>query len=171
MSNLAGDWDRVNNILNPARLMSIFQRAAARVGNYGATEIQKGIISGAPGGQKLEENTPATIMLKGSSKPLIDKGDLVGSITYQILDNGNGVFIGIKYGKEANIAAIHEYGCVIPVSDKMRGYLHYRGINLRKDTQYIFICPRPFLSPVLRSSEFLNKVRDIYMKTLTGAFL
>ena len=130
MSSLTGDWGKIANILNPARLKSSFHQASARVGNYGATEIKKGIVSGAPGGQKLEENSPMTIMMKGSSSPLIDHGDLVGSITYEVLDNGNGVFIGVKYGKEANIAAVHENGYVIAVTPKMRAYMHYQGIHL-----------------------------------------
>lgn len=171
MSNLAGDWNRIENILNPKRLMSIFHRAAARVGVYGASEVQKGIVSGAPGGWTFTPNSPATVEMKGSSKPLIDKGDLLGSVNYEVLDNGNGVFIGIKYGKEANIAAVHEFGCTIGVTPKMRAYLHFRGINLRKSTQYIHIPARPFLHPVLHSEEFLNKVREIYIKALTGAFL
>ncbi len=171
MSNLYGDWNRIENILNPKRLMSIFHRAAARVGNYGAAMIQKGIVSGAPGGKAFAPNSPATIMLKGSSKPLIDKGDLLGSVTYEVLDNGNGVFIGVKSGKEANIAAVHEFGCTIGVTPKMRAYLHHIGIHLRGSTQYIHIPARPFLSPIFQSEEFLSMVKDIYIKALTGAFL
>ena len=171
MSHLAGDWNRIENMLNPKRLTSIFHRAAARVGNYGAAMIQKGIVSGAPGGYTFTPNSPMTIEKKGSSKPLIDKGDLLGSVTYEVLDNGNGVFIGVKSGKEANIAAVHEFGCMIGVTPKMRAYMHYQGIHLRKSTTHIFIPPRPFLEPVLMGSEFYSKVREIYIEALTGAFL
>ena len=49
MSELTGDWGRVNNILNPTKLRASMKQCAARVGNYGASEVKKGIISGAPG--------------------------------------------------------------------------------------------------------------------------
>lgn len=169
MSNLAGDWDKLGSILNPSALKAGIEQAAARVGNYGASEVKKGIISGAPGGQKFVPNSPMTIARKGSSKPLIDKGDLIGSITYQVIDNDN-VFIGVKKGKEANIAAVHEFGCTIQVTPKMRAYLHYQGIHLKASTQYIHIPARPFLRPVLLGEEFKAKVAEIYIQAVERMF-
>lgn len=42
---------------------------------------------------------------------------------------------------------IQEYGAVIPVTPKMRAYLHYRGLHLRKDTNQIIIPARPHWMP------------------------
>jgi hypothetical protein len=42
---------------------------------------------------------------------------------------------------------IQEYGAVIPVTPKMRAYLHYRGLHLRKDTNQIVIPARPHWMP------------------------
>ena len=165
MSRLTGDWGKLETILNPSRLAAGIQQAAARVGNYGASEVKKGIVSGAPGGHKFASNSPMTIARKGSSKPLIDKGDLVGSITYQVID-ANNVFIGVKKGKEVNIAAVHEFGCTIQVTPKMRAYFHYQGVHLKASTQYIHIPARPFLRPVLQSEEFRSKVAEIYIQAI-----
>ena len=169
MSKLSGDWSRLDQILNPSRIAAGVQQAAARVGNYGASEVKKGIVSGAPGGQKFVPNSSMTTARKGSSKPLIDKGDLVGSITYQVVDNNN-VFVGVKKGDEANIAAVHEFGCTIQVTPKMRAYFHYQGIHLKASTQFIVIPPRPFLRPVLLSSDFKTGVAEIYIQTIERMF-
>ena len=169
MSKLSGDWGRLDQILDPSRIAAGVQQAAARVGNYGASEVKKGIVSGAPGGQKFAPNSSMTIARKGSSKPLIDKGDLVGSITYQVVD-ANNVFVGVKKGKEVNIAAVHEFGCTIGVTPKMRAYFHYQGVHLKSSTQYIHIPPRPFLRPVLLGSEFKAKVAEIYIQAIERMF-
>ena len=169
MSELSGDWGRLETILNPSRIVAGIQQAAARVGNYGATQVKKGIVNGAPGGQKFAPNSQLTVQRKGSSSPLIDKGDLVGSVTYQVID-ANNVFIGVKKGKEVNIAAVHEFGCTIGVTPKMRAYLHHQGVHLRASTQYINIPPRPFLRPVLHGSEFKAKVAEIYIHAIERMF-
>ena len=165
MSELTGDWNRVSDILNPSKLKAKLRQSAARVGNYGASQVKKGIING-----KFTPLHPVTIARKHSSKPLVDHGDLVGSITYQVMDDDNSVFIGVKRGKEANIAAVHEFGCTIGVTPKMRAYLHHIGIHLKSSTHYIYIPARPYLRPVLQSQEFLNEVKNIYMNALQEAF-
>ncbi len=169
MSELSGDWGRLERILNPQRLAAGVKQAADKVGNYGSSEVKKGVVSGAPGGQKFVPNSSLTIARKGSSKPLIDKGDLVGSITYQVID-ANSVFVGVKKGSEANIAAVHEFGCTIRVTPKMRAYLHYQGVHLKASTQYIVIPPRPFLRPVLHGEEFRAGVAEIYIQAIERMF-
>ena len=169
MSKLSGDWGKLATILNPSKLAEGIKQAAARVGNYGASEVKKGIVSGAPGGKKFVPNSAMTIARKGSSKPLIDKGDLVGSITYQVVDD-NHVFVGVKKGEEVNIAAVHEFGCTIQVTPKMRAYFHYQGIHLKASTQFIVIPPRPFLRPVLLSDNFKAGVADIYIRAIERMF-
>ena len=50
-------------------------------------------------------------------------------------------------GEQAWLAAIHEYGCIITVTDKMRAWLHRNGLHLKSTTTTITIPPRPFLAP------------------------
>ena len=177
MSGLAGDWDKLNNILNPARMKQKLQQAAAKVGAYGASAVKKSIVSGAPGGERFAPLHPATIANKKSSKPLIDKGDLVGSVTWQTVGD-NAVFIGVRKsaksgdgGALANVAAVHEFGCTIRVTPKMRAYLHYQNIHLKPSTQYISVPPRPYLRPTLNDPEFREKIAEIYMKAIKEAFI
>lgn len=65
----------------------------------------------------------------------------------------------------AGIAAVHEYGAVISVTDKMRGYLHYIGIHLRKETDKIVIPERSFMrSWVAEKKEEITKVMSVLLK-------
>lgn len=49
----------------------------------------------------------------------------------------------------ATLGAIHEFGATINVTDKMRKFLHFKGIHLKQDTQEINIPARPFLGTLL----------------------
>ena len=170
MSELIGNWDKIASLFNSSALNSFLHKAAERVGNEGRSMVIQGIKSGAPGGMPFKPLSPVTIANKGSSKPLINHGDLIGSVTYEVLDN-NHVFIGVKKGQEANIAAVHEFGCTIRVTQKMRAYLHHNGIHLKTSTQYIHIPARPFLRPVLLGDEFKNVITNVYLEALKKVFL
>ncbi len=58
---------------------------------------------------------------------------------------GAKVSVGVLEGEHAWLAGIHEYGCKIPVTDKMRAYLHSIGVHLKKETTVIEIPERSFL--------------------------
>ena len=54
--------------------------------------------------------------------------------------------VGYKAGSEQEmIAAVHEYGARIRVTDKMRGYLASQGLHLKAETTHIVIPERSFL--------------------------
>lgn len=55
------------------------------------------------------------------------------------------VKVGALQGSHAWLAGIHEYGCNIPVTEKMRAYLHYNGLHLKDSTTHIRIPERSFL--------------------------
>lgn len=60
--------------------------------------------------------------------------------------NGKMVSVGVLGGGEqAWLAGIHEYGCNIPVTEKMRKYLHSQGLHLKPSTKTIHIPERSFL--------------------------
>ena len=59
--------------------------------------------------------------------------------------SGSGVEVGVLNGEHAWLAAIHEYGCDIPVTPRMRAYLHRQGLHLKKGTTHIHIPERSFL--------------------------
>lgn len=55
------------------------------------------------------------------------------------------VEIGVFNGEHQWLAGIHEYGCRIPVTEKMRGWLAAHGLYLLKSTKFIIIPERSFL--------------------------
>ena len=58
------------------------------------------------------------------------------------------------------IANVHEFGCSIPVTNKMRGFLAYNyGVHLKRDTKVIKIPERSFVR-----SSFDNKSNDVHKK-------
>lgn len=59
--------------------------------------------------------------------------------------NGKSVSVGCLKGENAWLAGIHEYGCKIKVTPKMRAYLHHKGLHLKESTTEIVIPERSFL--------------------------
>lgn len=59
--------------------------------------------------------------------------------------NGLRVNVGVLGGEHAWLASIHEYGCKITVTPKMRAFLHRKGLHLKKSTTEITIPERSFL--------------------------
>lgn len=55
------------------------------------------------------------------------------------------ITIGALEGQGAWLAGIHEYGCTIRVTPKMRAYLHHQGLHLKDSTTVIKIPERSFL--------------------------
>lgn len=62
----------------------------------------------------------------------------------------------------AGLGAIQEFGCQIPVTDKMRGYFfHNFGVRLKASTTHIIIPSRSFLQmPLERSPELRKKLKS-----------
>lgn len=58
--------------------------------------------------------------------------------------DGKKVNVGVS-GEHSWLAGIHEYGCRIKVTEKMRAYLHYQGLHLKESTTEIVIPERSFL--------------------------
>ena len=61
-------------------------------------------------------------------------------------------------------ALIQEYGAVIPVTKKMRGWFLAQGFPLKKSTTEIIIPPRPFLRKALKNqkvwAKYVNEMFD-----------
>lgn len=67
----------------------------------------------------------------------------------------------------AELGAIHEFGCTITVTEKMRNYLHSQGLHLKKDTMTVVIPTRSFLRMPLMSSKGKKELLNI-VKTEIG---
>lgn len=94
------------------------------------------------------------VEIKGGDKYkkfLAKMAEIAGGVKAGILENATNA--NKKGG--AGIAAYavwNEFGVPnIPVTDKMRAYMHYQGVHLKKSTTSISIPPRPFMRTVAKS--------------------
>lgn len=82
-----------------------------------------------------------------------DKNRLPEIITNCKKISGKKIWVGIEPGKMSSdgeltlqaLASIHEYGCRINVTPKMRAYLHRQGLHLKETTTTIVIPERSFI--------------------------
>jgi hypothetical protein len=175
---LIGDWAKCKAFLE--RLDDNFKKAYKtglnRIGQAAVKSLKKGMTEGAPGGQRYAPNHPFTIARKGSSKPLINHGDLRNSITSRVID-GATVFVGVlrtAKGREGhplvNIAAVHELGdgqggdLYIKVTPKMRAWFHRQGLHLKNSTKYIRILRRPTFEPVFEAEK--ENWQELFIETV-----
>lgn len=86
--------------------------------------------------------------------------------------NGKKVSVGVLGGGEnAWLASIHEYGCVIQVTPKMRAYLHKNGLHLKKSTTQIVIPERAFLRNGYdeNKNDVIDKAEQILGSVVNGS--
>jgi hypothetical protein len=140
------------------RLKKNLRVASKRVGLMAEREIKEGINSG-----RLKANAPLTEAIKGSSRPLVNTGQLVRSVTSKV-GSFDEVFVGVlrsrairdpntgKVRDVKEIAAILHQGAVIRVTEQMRRFFFAmadqfpeRWKPLSSSTKVIVIPPRPFL--------------------------
>ena len=117
-TRLSAEWTDLLRTLEPnsfkRRLAHNLERAGHRVGrDY--VKIARGLIRAAA----YAPNSPVTIALKGSSKPLVDKGDLFQGISYE-LDGPYNLRMGLlkrRVGQQVvNVGLVLHEGATIDVS-------------------------------------------------------
>jgi phage gpG-like protein len=118
------NFDKFGKALNSTRFRSLLQKHVARATGRAARITQKAIR------QEIKSGVPPrqaalTAALKGSSKTLVDKGDLFQSISVD-QKSWDQAFVGVhrKAGIYNIAEALHE-GREIPVSQKMRALFFY----------------------------------------------
>jgi hypothetical protein len=175
-----GDWNKtkafLDNLVPQAK--KAYKTGLNKVGQAATRELKKGMTSGSPGGKTYAPNHPFTIARKGSSKPLIQDGDLRNNINYKPYDGG--VFVGVlrqasaktKDGKSylADIAAIHELGngaggdLLIEITPKSRAWMHANGFHVKNGTKYIRIPRRETFGPVFEKNA--QAWQDLFFATV-----
>lgn len=114
---LTGAWKAFSEAMDPAvfkeRLQKNLLRAGERIGRQAQARIRRSIRAG-----DFAPNSPVTVILKGSSKPLVDTGALFQSITFDQPDPWTvrvGVLRKTAGEKQVNVAAVLHEGATIDV--------------------------------------------------------
>jgi len=145
------DWDKLERDLKKfPDLLDRNIKKATKASAISARDHVKVYIN--LGGRDWPPLKEATIKRKGSSKPLIDHGDLLNSVVCKMI-TGYMFFVGVprnvkkKNKKMVNIAAVHEYGA--PDQN---------------------IPARPFIEPGLESAtkSIINRYKIGLLSTLRG---
>jgi len=154
-------FEELQDILDPAKFTTRITRHVKRATSKNAL-VGVGMIKRAIDSGKFASNKPMTSAIKGSSRPLVDSGQLKLAITKQVktwyLAN-----IGVIRSKTVtdaqgrsedvlSIAKVLHEGATIAVTPKMRRYFALMSrkfpdqwFPLKADTTSITIPPRPFL--------------------------
>jgi hypothetical protein len=162
-----GSWRKARDVMRgiDRRLHKNCSVALMRAGVKLEGMVKDQILSGR-GVPKLHG---FTVEQKGSSKPLVDDGDLLGSVGYRFVGK-DAVFVGANR-KSANgydVAALHEReeGTRVKVTPKMRAFLRARGLPLKLTTTHLFIPGRPFMKPAFRDFKAKGHMRGLFGKAI-----
>lgn len=168
-----GDWRKLKNVMRKydTRMRKNCTIALTRAGLRLESMIKDRILSG----KGMDPLHGFTIERKGSSKPLVDEGDLLGSVAMRFLE-ADTVFVGVhrKAADGTDVAAVHEReeGTRIKVTPRMRAYLHRIGLHLKPETDEIFIPGRPFVKPSYEDFKDKGIAKELFEdaveKTLKG---
>lgn len=127
------------------------------------------------GEPKWKRHNPITQMLRRGNrgKVLQDTGRLKNTMSSGGRMGGAGSRRRIRkkrmeYGVSNNYKVAHymQKGAIVPVTDRMRKYLAYRGVFLRGDKNEIVIPARPFMHFVPRDLPKIEKIFNLYLDAL-----
>lgn len=168
--NVENKLDRVKD-----SLPLFIERLNEEVGLLLLRHAQRTFDLGGPGWDELTE---MAIREKGARTPLIDTGRLRAAITLKRTESGGK--IGVFDGPALKYAHVHEFGALIPVTERMRKFFIKKhkdelrsGVPyeqtvwkpLKKDTEYIDIPPRPFLRTALHGAKReIDELIDVMWK-------
>ena len=187
-----GDWDAYLAKLDGHDFLRRFDRhvgrAFKRAGLLLVGEMRKAVRAG-----KYAPNAPLTKAMKGSSKPLVDRGDLMRALTYDVYKLGTAWVLDVGINRQArgkggmvyNLGrALHE-GFTLKVTPAMRAAVFAklaerqgakRAAAVRAKIAGLgahavwVIPPRPFImDPVLHNwPQVRGLMQEAYSKALRG---
>lgn len=162
-------FNRLKEILSPPAFEARLKREVAAATRINALLAEAAITDAIHSGA-FAPNAALTVAMKGSSRPLVDQGLLVGSVSSK--SRWDEADIGVlrkrkrASGSDANIAAIVHYGAHVTVTDRMRRYFYWlsrknpRVKPLRSTTTVIVIPPRRYMDAAVSDDSKAEYVRN-----------
>lgn len=161
------------------KIPKALKRSVLQISHALAGLIVGGIQKQSPGGKKFAALAPSTIALKGSSKALINHGDLIGSVQVHPVQGGRGAFVGVhKKAKEngksmANVAEIMEFGAKphpIIVTPKMRAF--FFAMSKKHPGEFSPISPKKMVivHPGIKPRPFMVPSFTVWKQTASDQF-
>jgi hypothetical protein len=116
-------------------------------------------------------NHPWRVLLKGSSQPLFELGELAKHVRVKVLRKSGDrvdVVVDLPPGKQAMKAFMAENGWVIKVTPKMRKFLFMNNINIKRSTTALVVPPRPVFRKAVDNKR--DEVEQAIRRQLEAAF-
>ena len=174
-----GQWRLFRRLFNGPRFQAKLKVEVGKAGRTSAEALRGAII------KKIDDKTYAansafTIAMKGSSTPLVDKGDLRRSIRTKVI-SWNTAFVGVlartRVGGKSmvNVGSILHDGATIRVTPKMRLWFAAQASTLgmrplSASTTVIRIPGRPFIRSVVETAGAQGLVVLNYERASDAAF-
>jgi hypothetical protein len=120
---LTGDWKLFRFLISASRFEPALEAGLLRATQANALILRREIrlnIRGAKYAANRAPNAARTVFIKGSTKPLVDRGQLVQALTSQVQSYGRAEIGVSRMAREANVARIVHEGAIVPVTGKMR---------------------------------------------------
>lgn len=156
-----GDWDvamrMLGNLANPSMNIRVLSNMVSEGGKFLIKAFKMAIDTGRPDWPPLAH---MTIAMKGHTKPLVgaSSSDIRNGI--KMIHRRENASVGIPEGARTRegdsldvVAAVQEFGAVIPVTPKMRRWFAAQGYPLRADTQVIAVPRRALFKPVYEENK------------------
>lgn len=182
-------WKKMRKALKAPAFQTTLRRQLRRASVLNGKLVERRIREAMRKGG-YAKNANLTIAIKGSTKPLVDDGQLFQFITSKVIDDTT-VFVGaLRTDDNYNIIETIHNGATINVTPKMRGlffilwmaskgqvplsklegraaelfrrmpYDSYGWRPLKESTTHIIIPPRPFIHKVLADVSLQLKVKE-----------
>lgn len=183
------NFDEFGRLLDPDgfrdRLITNIGRATLRIALDAEREIKEDMTKG-----KFKKNSPVTSFLKGSSRPLVNTGELLKAINARVTEWDQAVVGVIKAAakrdkkgkfvshdkKLLNVARIVHEGASINVTKKMRMFFFILAREnpgqvrpIKSTTKVIVIPPRPFLESAVKNSQ-VSKYETMWANAINNTF-
>ena len=135
------------------------RRVVKALAERGMGILKEYFASGGPANNPWKQLSQVTVNFKGHSIKLIRSSEMEHAIGVRQIDSNTW-----EYGVYDWKASIHEYGVIIPVTDKMRAYMAAMGFPLRQTTEFIKIPARPFMGPSFdQLMQELPEIEDMHL--------
>jgi hypothetical protein len=157
-----------------------FPDAMHRMGRLFVARASDVILDDKP----FEANAPLTVALKGSETPLVDHGDLVGSLTYDVI-SWKKLRMGVNSRTLSNgrlLAEVLHEGATIRVTQRMRRAVMAKLREKLGDRRFghladgfgpaksvWIIPPRPFLTKTFADDVFVDRSAEWMLEALDAS--
>lgn len=133
-------FEEFAHLTDPARIDAMFKKYLPKTHDYVGTNIfQPAAVKKITRERPFAPNAALTIAIKKSSTPLVDNGDLVGSIGHEVVDGGMTLRMGVSSPKTKSGRYLYEIlhnGATITVTPAVRAAVFAKLRNAVGDSAF-----------------------------------